>query len=70
MCNISSVGSFGSCGIMIFPILFCLIIIVMLFKFRKNNSLEILKEKLAKGDITEEDFKRKKELLKNNSCCK
>lgn len=31
---------------------------------RDNHSEEILKERFAKGEITEEEFKKKKEVLK------
>lgn len=35
------------------------------FEKRENRSEEILKERFAKGEITEEEYKKMKEVLKN-----
>jgi len=56
---------------MIFCIVLIAIVVVLLIKFfnRSNlpyadkRSIDILKEKLAAGEITEEEYQRKKQLI-------
>jgi len=48
-----------------FTVIVIIVIIYILFKFRANKnststSLEIMKERLEKGEITEDDYKRAK----------
>ena len=64
--------SFGGL-MMIFPIVFWILLVVLivkLFQEKKNNpkeignkALNILKERFARGEIDEEEYLRKKELL-------
>lgn len=67
-------GILGGYGYIIFILLF-LIIAYALYKIFSNNnneravnnqSLEILKTKYVQGEISEEEYLRKKEVLKNN----
>ena len=67
-------GPFEFYGLgMIFQGAFWIIVILLVIKLlekrnkplgtKKNEALEILRERLAKGEINEEEFLRKKELL-------
>lgn len=58
---------------MLFPLLFTILIIVLIMKLIQakkqseedfDSPIKILKDRLAKGEIDEEEFKRKAELLK------
>ena len=65
--------AYGFGGVMmIFPMILLIVLIVKLFqdknsstspKETNNKALDILKERFAKGEIDEEEFLRKKELL-------
>ena len=66
----------GGFGMMIIAVTIIAIAIVMVFKLMGNNntkdtgmrdnSLDILNEKLASGEINEDEYNHKKELLLNN----
>lgn len=58
---------------MLFPLLFTILVIVLIMKLIQakkpseedfDSPIKILKDRLAKGEIDEEEFKRKAELLK------
>lgn len=59
-------------GMMIIPLIFIVILVVVVFKLGqsnnakdiKDNSLNILNERFARGEINEDEYKRKKDLLK------
>jgi uncharacterized membrane protein len=55
------------CGLwgwmMIIPIVIWIIIIILLVRSRKDDPLRILNDKLAKGQITEEEYQKKKEQI-------
>lgn len=64
----------GWLGMMLFPLIIIGIIIYVVIKLigntnhyeggrQYNNSLEILNERFVKGEITEEEYKHKKEML-------
>lgn len=63
----------GICLMMIFPAVVTVLVIVLLIKLiqgkkttkvEEDFSIKLLRERLAKGEIDEEEFKRKMELLK------
>lgn len=72
-------GGFGGCGLtgggfgmMIIPLILIGIIIYAIFKMQGsnagnrveyNNSIEILNERYARGEITEDEYKQKKSLI-------
>jgi len=66
----------GGFGMMIIAVTIIAIAIVMVFKLMGNNntkdtgmrdnSLDILNEKLASGEINEDEYNHKKDLLLNN----
>ncbi len=59
--------------IMFTPIIITVLIVILIFKLiqgnktnitKEDSSIKILKERLAKGEIDEEEYNRKMELLK------
>ena len=62
-------------GLFIFKIIVLAIVVYIIYRIVKkkgvisniksNKSLDILDERLAKGEITEEEYKRVKSILKN-----
>jgi len=70
-------GMFGGLlfGLFIFKIIVLAIVVYIIYRIVKkkgvisniksNKSLDILDERLAKGEITEEEYKRVKSILKN-----
>jgi len=66
----------GWYGMMIIPIIIIGIVVFLVYKPLKNNnikdigasdnSLDILNERFARGDINDDEYNHKKELLLNN----
>lgn len=71
-------GMFGGLlfGLFIFKIIVLAIVVYIIYRIVKkkdligniksNKSLDILDERLAKGEITDEEYKRVKSILKND----
>lgn len=71
-------GSYGFFWIMITVVLLLIILLLVYKLFQKtkrlptdvdtgNQAVNILKERYARGELTDEEFKQKKDLLDNNS---
>jgi len=66
----------GWFGMMIIPIILIGIVVFIVYKPLQNNnikdigardnSLDILNERFARGEINEDEYKHKKDLIKNN----
>jgi len=66
----------GWFGMMIIPVIIIVIVVFIVYKLlqknnindigERDNSLEILNERFARGEINEDEYNHKKELLLNN----